>query len=382
MITRLFYILILSASMINITEAQGKRSHDIVYVGTFSESGQKGIYVYSLDRENASLSLIQSTGDLESPSYLAINPNGKYLYSVNRGKILPDKTWGSVSAFSIDQETGRLTHLNDQPAFGIEACYISTDSKGRYAFIANYSSGNITVFPINEDGTLGKMTDNIKHSGSSINKKRQEKPHVHCTYVSPDDRFLYVVDLGIDKIKVYEIDYENGKLIPLPSDDGQVEPGGGCRHITIHPNRKLAYVAEELSSSITGFRINERTGGLKSFQHIATIPETFSDVNYPADIHIDPTGKWLLASNRGHDSIVTYSINTDSGMLTLKGFDSVQGKWPRNFLIDPKGEFVFVANQNSDNVVLFRFNMDNGELSETGTEVSLPKPVCVKMLER
>jgi 6-phosphogluconolactonase len=379
---RIFFLIISIISIMTPFSLRSQSPQDFLYVGTYTENGAAGIYVYQFDRNTGAVNLVETAGDLASPSYLTIHPNGRYLYSVNRGKVLQDKNWGSVSAFSIESGTGHLNHLNDQPVFGSEACYISTDSQGRLAFVANYSTGNVVVFPIKNNGTLGTISDARQHSGGSINLSRQKGPHAHCAYVSPDDKHLYVVDLGIDRIKTYEIDYLNIKLIPRPESDGLTEPGSGPRHITFDQEGKFAYVIEELASSIRVFQRDPGTGALKPIQDIRTIPEDFTDTNYPADIHIDPTGKYLYGSNRGHDSLAIFRINEKNGTLEKAGYQSVSGKWPRNFLIDPKGEYVFVVNQNSDNLAIFKLDPSTGNLEKISDNTSISKPVCVKILTR
>jgi 6-phosphogluconolactonase len=377
---RIFFLLVAIISFTGMNKIKSQSQDEFLYIGTYTDSGEKGIHVYRFDRSSGSLTFVETAGDLESPSYLTLHPNGRYLYSVNRGKVLPDEKWGSVSAFSVDQDNGKLQHINDQPVFGVEGCYISTDSRGRLAFAANYSTGNVVVFPILEDGSLGKLADKQQHTGSGADPGRQKGPHAHCAYVSPDDKHLYVVDLGIDLIKTYAIDYEQNKLIPKPEQDGKSRPGTGPRHITIDRSGKFAYVIEELASSITVYRRDEKTGGLDAIQHATTIPGNYTETNYCADIHIDPSGKFLYGSNRGHDSLAIFRINQENGMLEPAGYQSVNGKWPRNFLIDPKGEFIFVANQNSDNLVVFRLDPETGHLTPSGTDISVSKPVCVKLM--
>jgi 6-phosphogluconolactonase len=379
---RIFFLFLTLLSMMASYPLKSQPTQDFLYVGTYTQGSSNGIYVFQFDRTTGQVSLIETAGNLESPSYLMIHPNGKYLYSVNRGKVVQDKKWGSLSAFSIESGTGHLVHLNDQPAFGVEACYISSDSKGRLAFVANYSTGNVVVYPIEKNGTLGTIADSHQHTGNSIRPDRQKAPHAHCAVVSPDDKFLYAVDLGIDKIKTYEIDYSHNKLIPRPDSDGLTEPGTGPRHITFDHRGKYGYVIEELASSIRVFIRNPETGALKPIQDIGTIPEDFKETNYCADIHIDPSGRYLYGSNRGHDSLAIFRINTENGTLEKSGYQSVSGKWPRNFLIDPKGEYVFVVNQNSDNLVIFKLDPSTGQLEKISEFTSIPKPVCVKILTR
>jgi 6-phosphogluconolactonase len=363
------------------TKSQAQSSLETVYIGTYSEPGEPGLFVYEFNRNEGSLKIVQEVAGMESPSYLEINPNGKFLYSANRSSVIPDKPWGSISAFKIDQLTGRINHINDQPSFGSESCHVSIDSQGRLLFVANYTTGNVCVYPINSDGSLGTISSSVQHTGSSINKSRQEGPHAHCTTVSPDNNFLYVTDLGIDRIKANKIDYEKNILIPISESDGLVEKGSGPRHFTIHPNEKFAYVIEELSSSITFFDYNKEDGSLTVKQSIKTIPVEFNDINYCADIHISPSGKYLYGSNRGHNSLAIFSIDQDNGMLSIVDYQPTFGEWPRNFLIDPDGDFIFVANQNSDNLVIFKVNTQSGKLTKTGEVTDIQNPVCIKLLK-
>jgi 6-phosphogluconolactonase len=354
---------------------------EYIYVGTYNEDGKPGIFVYEFDRKKGSMSLIQEVGGMGSPSYLEIHPSGKYLYSVNRSSVTPGKKWGSVSSYKIDQETGSLSHMNDQPSQGSESCHISIDSKGRLVFVSNYSTGNLSVFPVLEDGSLNEFSDTEQHTGNSINQQRQKGPHVHQSIVSPDDNFLYVSDLGIDLVKAYSIDYNKNSVTGMSGSDGIVDKGSGPRHASIHKSQKFAYVINELASTVTAFKIESGNGRLIPIQTISTIPDDFKEVNYCADIHIDPSGKFLYGSNRGHNSLAIFKIDQDNGKLESTGFQSTSGEWPRNFLIDPKGEFVFVANQNSNNIVVFRRNSESGELSKIEKEIIVPKPVCLKILE-
>ena len=372
-------ILILTAGFTNMKISSENKEY--IYVGTYNEDNKPGIFVFEFDRKEGSMSLVQEVGGMGSPSYLEIHPSGKYIYSVNRSSVIPDKKWGSVSSYKIDPANGTISHLNDQPTQGSESCHVSIDSKGRLVFVSNYSTGNLSVFPVSADGSLGKFSDTEQHTGNSINESRQKQPHVHQSIVSPNDKFLYVSDLGIDKVKVYSIDFDKNTLTGLPGSDGLVEKGSGPRHSVVHENQKFAYVINELASTVTAFKIDPANGGLTPYQNITTVPKDYKEVNYCADIHIDPSGQFLYGSNRGHNSLAIFKIDQVSGELTNVGFQSTFGEWPRNFLIDPKGEFIFVANQNSNNIVLFRRDPESGKLSKIEKEIIVPKPVCLKILE-
>ena len=354
---------------------------EYIYVGTYNETGKPGIFVFEFNRTAGTMKLVQELGGMIAPSYLEIHPNNQFLYSVNRNSVIEGKRWGSVSSYKINQENGTLEHLNDQPTFGVESCHVNLDSKGRLVFVANYGTGNLTVFPVNADGTLDAISDSRQHYGHGKDSKRQGKPRVHQSVVSADDRFLFVSDLGIDKVKVYSIDYTTNRLTALPGSDGILEGGSGPRHFAIHQNGKFAYAINELSSTVTLFSLGETEAQLTPVQTISALPEDYEGTSYCADIHIDPSGKFLYGSNRGHNSLAIFSIDQNTGRLSVIDYQSIFGDWPRNFLIDPKGEYIFVANQNSNNIVLFKIDPDTGKLHKTDVEVSVPGPVCLKILE-
>lgn len=377
------FITVVFISLISIvfTGVDTSQNKEFLYVGTYNEKDTPGIFVFEFDRQTGKLDLIQEVGGMRSPSYLEINPNGRFLYSVNRSSVLDEKKWGSVSAYQINQESGKLMHLNDQPSFGSESCHISIDSKGRMVFVSNYSTGNLTLFPINQNGSLDVISDAAQHFGSSINQQRQKKPHVHQSILSNDDAFLFVSDLGIDKVKVYSIDYKGKKLTAQSNSDGIVNQGSGPRHFAMHGNSKFAYVINELSSTVTFFNYEISSGKLTPIQTISTVPQDYDGTNYCADIHIHPSGKFLYGSNRGHNSLAIFEIDQDSGKLSTVGYQSTYGEWPRNFLIDPKGKYIFAANQNSNNIVLYTVDSNTGHLKKIDSDVNVPKPVCLKILE-
>ncbi len=358
--------------------AQAKK--EILYVGTFSVRGSQGVYAYSFDRVKRTLKLIQSVPSLESPSYLEIHPTGKFLYSVNRGKAEVSDNGGSVSAYGIDAKTGKLSGLNNRPSYGSGPCYVSIDKTGKYIFVANYSEGNLVVLPLFDDGLIGSPSDAKKYTGRSINESRQESSHIHSAVISADNRFLYVSDLGTDKIYIYEFNAANGTLTPAKTPEVSVTPGSGPRHFTFHPNGKFAFLAEELTSSICAFSVNKTTGELTILEdNVKALPESFKGTNTSADIHTAVSGKFLYMSNRGMNSLSIFSISP-AGKLSLIGQQPTLGKTPRNFLVDPKGEFVFVANQDTDSIVLFRINPKTGKMVQVGKPVKVPSPVCIKML--
>lgn len=360
------------------TEAQPKK--EILYVGTFSVRGSGGIYAYSFNRAKRTLTLLQTAPSLESPSYLAIHPSGKFLYSANRGKADSADHGGSVSAYGIDPSTGMLSGLNHRSSYGDGPCYIGVDQTGKYIFVANYNEGNLAVLSLFEDGLIGSPSDAKKYMGSSVNTERQQSPHIHAAVLSPDNKFLYVTDLGTDKIYIYEFNASDGTLHSASSPNVHVASGTGPRHLAFHPSGNFVYLAEELTSTVGVFAVDKSTGALTILQDtVKSLPSKFTEKNSSADIHTDVSGKYLFMSNRGSNTLSIYRIGED-GKITLVSHENTGGQIPRNFLVDPKGEFLFIANQDTDTINLFRFNSKTGKLSEVGKPVKVPSPVCLKLL--
>jgi 6-phosphogluconolactonase len=358
--------------------AQAQSGKEIMYVGTYSVRGSEGIYVFEFDRKTGAMQPIQSASNGKSPSFLALHPSGKYLYAVNEGA---DKM-GGVSSYAVDKATGKLTFLNSQSSMGSGPCHISIDQTGKTAFVSNYGGGSLTVLPIKADGTLEASTDHVQDEGTGPNTKRQEKAHVHSATIAPDNRFVYVADLGTDKLNIYDIDVKASKIKPAQMPYVSVKPGSGPRHFTFHPNGKYAYLVEELTATVAIFSRDAKTGALTLIEdNVKTLPDDFSGQNTSADIHIDPSGKFLYFSNRGYNGLTIFAIGND-GKLTKVGSQSTEGKTPRNFLIDPKGDYVFAANQDTDNIAIFKRDQKTGKLTYTGQSVNVPSPVCVIMAGR
>ncbi len=350
---------------------------EIIYIGTFDGDGSEGLYVFEFNPVTGEMNQIQTVSNRKGPNFQAIDPTGHYLYSVSGEPFADSSKAGTVSAYSIDQQNGKLTLINEQSIEGRGPAHVSVDPKGRFVYVSNYGSGSLSVFAIRDDGGLSAAVEVVQHEGHSINKKRQQSPHVHSIIPSPDGSIIYVSDLGMDKIMIYKVDAVTGKLSPAPAPYFKSTPGAGPRHFIIHPGEQFAYSAEEMSSTVAVLKVNEATGGLTQIQRISTIPKSYEDKNTAADIHISPDGQFLYASNRGHNSLVIYKINQSSGKLTLVGYQSTRGERPRNFMVGQQGDFVWVANLNSDKVVLFERNKATGKLSYTGTQVKVPQPVCV-----
>ena len=362
------------------TTGDGKPGDIRMFIGTYTSGNSEGIYRFRMDRKTGELTSLGKGIKTSSPSYLAIDPQNKYLYAVNEVSRFNGKAGGSVSAFSIDLTDSNLTLLNQQPSSGESPCFVSVEKESKWVLVSNYSGGSISVLPIQSDGKLGEPSEIIKHQGSSVNTSRQEGPHPHSINLDPANRFVYVPDLGIDKIMIYQFDRIAGKLKSNDVPFASVEPGSGPRHFAFHPNGKLAFVIKEINSTITAFSYNEANGNLDTIQTVSALPEGYKGQSTCADIHVAPSGKFLYGSNRGHNSIVIYAIDEATGKLTYIGHESTQGKTPRNFAIDPTGTFLFAANQDSNSIVSFRIDPQSGKLQYTGQTLSVPNPVCIKFM--
>lgn len=347
---------------------------DILYVGTYTSGGAEGIYAYRMDGSTGNLTHVGTTRGVEEPSYLAFDREGTYLYAVNELAEYMGQAGGAVSAFAIDKDSYALRFINQQPSRGGAPCYISLDSLGGFALVANYAGGNVTVLPIQPDGSLAAPSDTVQHGG------RTQDAHAHCILPDPDGTFLLAADLGIDQVLLYTLDKANGTLRPNATPSVMLESGAGPRHIAFHPNGRFVYVINELNSTVTTFRYDGKRGELTALQTVPTLPQGFHGENSCADLHVSPSGRHLYGSNRGHDSIVMFEIDAVSGHLTYGFHEPTQGKTPRNFIIDPTGTFLLVANKDSNNIVTFRLEPSSGRLEPTGQVLEVPSPVCLKFL--
>lgn len=351
-----------------------------VYVGTYTGGKSQGIYRFSLDRATGKLTPAGVVPATNNPSFLAIHPNRRFLYAVNETGNFNGQKSGAVSAFAIDAQTGNLTLLNQQPSRGDGPCHLAVDKSGKSVLVANYGGGSVAALPVGADGKLGPATAFIQHAGSSVNPRRQEGPHAHCILLDRDNRLAFSADLGLDKILIYRFDPARGTLVAHSPPAATVAPGSGPRHFAFHPNSRFAYVINELLSTVTAFRYDSRKGVLETLQTISTLPPGFSGNNSTAEIAVHPSGKFLYGSNRGHDSIAIFAVDSSSGRLTLVGHEPTQGKTPRNFAVDPSGSYLLAANQDSDSVVVFRIDPATGKLRPTGQSVEVPMPVCIEMM--
>jgi 6-phosphogluconolactonase len=349
----------------------------LAFVGTYTgKTGSKGIYAYDFDEKNGKLKRRGVAAETESPSWFVIHPNGKFAYAANEAG-----NNSTITSFSVDPKSAKLTQLNQKPALGQDPCYLSFDKTGKYLLVANYSSGNVVVFPISSNGTLGEATANVKNAGPlGPNKQRQEAPHAHWIQVAPDNRYVFVADLGLDAILSYRFDPNKGTLTPNNPPSAKLNPGSGPRHVVFAPNGKYVYVISELSNTVTAFSYNAAQGTLFEFQILSTLPTDFSARNDDAEITVHPNGKWLYASNRGRDTIAVFSISSSDGSLTHVGEFPTGGKEPRHFAIDPTGQYLLAENQNSNSIATFQIDQTTGSLKQVSLENDIPSPVCLTFL--
>jgi 6-phosphogluconolactonase len=350
-----------------------------LFIGTYTNTGSKGIYVYRFDASTGKLTWASNTDSLVNPSYLSLSPDGKFLYACTETRTA---NAGSVSAFAFDAKNGKLTFLNKQSSGGDNPVYVTVHKSRKWIALGNYSGGNLAVFPVNKDGSLQPYRQLIQHAGSSINKERQEKAHVHSTIFSPDHNFLFAPDLGMDKVMGYRFREKEAQPLTVAGDGYKALAGSGPRHLCFRPDGKFAYLAEEMAGAVVVFKYNAEIGKLDPIQTLVTHRDTAKGPFGSADIHPSPDGRFLYVSNRGKENnLAVYSIDRSTGSLTIAGYQFTGGTVPRNFIVEPSGKFLLVANQESGNVVVFRINKKTGLPEPTGVEIKIPQPVCLQLLK-
>lgn len=352
----------------------------LVFFGTYTGAKSKGIYVSRFDTATGKLSPAELAVETKSPSFLALHPNGRWLYAVGEGTMVGESKQGAVTAFTIEPRSGKLTTLNTQPSGGGGPCHLAVDAKGRTVFTANYGTGSAAALAVRPDGGLEAPVCTKQHSGSSANPQRQTGPHAHCVNLSPDQRFLLVCDLGLDKVMVYRTGNGPEALTENDPPFAAVAPGAGPRHLAFSRNGKFVYVLNEMGSSVTVFAYDSKHGTLAETQTTSTLPGKFSGNTSCAEIEVHPSGKFVYASNRGHDSIAVFKADKRTGHLSLVENEPTQGKTPRHFALDPTGDWLLAENQASDSVVVFKVNTKTGALDATGQTMEVPSPVCAVFL--
>jgi 6-phosphogluconolactonase len=363
---KLYSVLLL---VLVVAAVQAQKNKLNLIIGTYTKSCEsKGIYVYDFDVATGELNYKNATENIVSPSFLTVSKGNDFIYSVNENG--PGST---ISAFGYDSASGQLHFINKQNAVGAGPCYIINDDKN--VIVANYSSGNINIFGKNTDGSITEAKQVIQHFGKGINPDRQEKPHAHMVYFSPDRKYVLANDLGNDKVYSYAYNPNVSTDILQIKDTLAVKPGSGPRHLTFSKNGKYVYLLQELDGSLTVF--NYADGILKQMDETTVLAPDFKGKFKAADIHISPDGKFLYASNRGEANTISIFKILKNGKLASKGQTSCLGKEPRNFAIDPTGNFLLVANQYSNDIVVFKRNKKTGMLAATGKKIELCSPVCL-----
>ena len=345
-----------------------------MYVGSFTSTARghgDGLSVYRLNRESGTWALVQHLKDLANPSFLTIDREGRCLYSVHS-----DGT--QAMAYQIDPAMGRLSVLNRQSTGGTNGVHLAIDATNRFLAVANYATGSLAILPINPDGSLAPLSDLATLTGTpGPHRTEQESSHPHHCPFDRSGRFIVVPDKGLDKIFVYRLDTTRGKLVAGEPADVTARAGSAPRHVDFHPSQPYAYVINELGSTITTYHFDPGTGALKPVQIVPTLPSSYTGNNTGAEIVVAPSGRFLYGSNRGHDSIAVFAIDTATGVLTSVGWQSTEGRTPRCFALDPSGAMLYAANQSSDTVVIFRVNQTTGQLTPTDHVVKVASPTTI-----
>lgn len=352
----------------------------LVYIGTYTGPHSKGIYVSRFDARTGSLSVPELAAETKNPTFLALHPNRRFLYAVGEMSSFAGQPGGAVSAFSIDAKTGRLTLLNQQSSRGAGPCHLALDSKGKCLLAANYGSGSIIALPVEADGKLAEAKTFIQHEGSSINAKRQAGPHAHFIMADPANRFALTCDLGLDKVLVYRLDPGKALLAVNDPPSVSITASSGPRHLAFHPNGRFVYLINEMASTLTALSYDSKRGALQELQTVSTLPEDFHGASTGAEVQVHPSGKFVYASNRGHDSIAVFATDAKTGKLTFVEHQPTGGKTPRHFALDPSGNWLLAENQGSDNIVVFSVDPKSGRLAPTGHTIEVGAPVCVQFV--
>ncbi|MDH5160860.1 lactonase family protein [Heyndrickxia oleronia] len=340
------------------------------FIGTYTKGESEGIYTFSLDTEEARIQGVKLAASLDNPTYVTVSQDKQYLYSV-----VKEGERGGAASFSI-KNNGELEELNRELSPGASPCHISVDSKNKTVVTANYHRGTVEAYLTTSNGSLEPVSSIIQHEGSGPDKERQEKPHVHYAGFTPDEKYVAVVDLGIDQLITYEV--VNGQL--KLANKLSLKPGCGPRHLTFHPNGNYAYLMTEMSSEVVALQYNNKDGSFQILQYISTLPSDFTENSQGSAIHISSDGHFVYAANRGHDSIAVYGVNQETGELTFIEHTLTEGNWPRDFVLDPTENFLIASNQNSSNLVIFKRDSATGKLTLLQSDIKVPDPVCVKFL--
>lgn len=350
----------------------------LVFVSAFTTGNEAGIQAYRLNADSGSLQPAVRTGEMASPFFMALSANRKFLYAIHAPDGFGGEKHEQVAAYQIVGQDGDLKLLNRQSSHGTASCYLDVDQSGKSVLVANYSSGSVAALPVREDGSLGEAATFIQHEGSSVDSSRQATAHAHCFVISPDNRFAFAADLGLDKVLCYRLDSAHAKLSANRQPFVRTPPGAGPRHLTFDPQGKHVYVINEMANSVTMFDYQVESGMLSEQQTISTVPADFNGMSYCADLKITPDGQFLYGTNRGHDSIASYRID-DQGRLTLLTIQPSLGQGPQNLAITPNGKLLLCANMPGNNVVVFQIDGKSGGLTNVGEPTAIPSPSCIRI---
>jgi 6-phosphogluconolactonase len=348
-----------------------------LYIGSYTGQMTQGITVAKFDPATGAISGMALAGETQNPTFLELHPTGKWLYSICEIGNYQGQKAGALCAWSIDRATGKLTLLNQVSTKGAGPCHVSLDHRGRMAMIANYGGGSVASFKIEPDGRLSEAVSFLQHQGSGPVKGRQEGPHAHSINPAPDNNYAVACDLGTDEVRIYAMDPAQAEL--KAHKVVRLAAGSGPRHFAWHPNGRFGYAVNELNSTVTAFMYGQ--GDLEEIHSVSTLAAGFKGANYPAEVRVHPSGRWLYASNRGEDSIAAFSVDAKTGKLAPAGNTPTQGVQPRNFYIEPAGKYLLAANQKTNNVIVFEVDARTGKLQTTGKGITVGQPVCLRTLK-
>jgi len=370
-----YFILCFLSLLLFARDVEAKRH--TLYVGTYTNGLKNGIFAYNFNDQTGRLRDLKIPTESNNPSYLAISPNNKFLYSVNELDDMGPNKSGGVSAYQI--VGNKLQLLSQVLTYGANPCHISISPDGKKLVASNYSGGNFSFYNILSEGSLSEIIQSIHHEGSGPVEDRQEGAHVHSSQFDASGKLLYVADLGIDQLKIYSVGAGVTPLTAAPLPYLQLPAGSGPRHFDFSSDGRYIYIINELNSTVVVFM--KYGGDWKNIQTIKTVPKDFKGENLCADIHLSADGRFVYGSNRGHNSIVVFKRDKNSGKLEFVETASVEGNWPRNFAIDPSGRFLLSANQKSNDITIFKIDPPSGKLVFTGFKIPIESPACLKFLK-
>jgi 6-phosphogluconolactonase len=351
----------------------------LTFVSSFAGADKGAITAFRLSLEDGSLRPLERTGGIENPFFIAVSPDQRFLYAVH-AKAFGGKDDEEVAAYAIEKASGKLTLLNRQSAKGTATCYLEVDATGKTLLLANYASGSVAALPIREDGSLAEAASFIQHQGGSkVDPKRQDGPYAHSIVFSPDNRFAYAADLGLDQILSYRLDPATAKLDAASPAFVASPPGAGPRHLTFAPDGKNLYAIDELSNTITRYSRDADSGTLTKHESLPTLPDDFKGSSYCADLKFTPDGRFLYGTNRGHDSLAIFRAG-ENGALSRVDIVPSLGKGPQNLLVTPDGKWLLCANMPGNNLAVFRIDGESGKLTSAGAPLEITMPSCIRIL--